>query len=267
MVEPWENFDLADIAGEEWRDVAAYDGLYQVSNLGRIKSLERWVDRSTGGYWAKPRIRKPGKVNHPGSGQVSYYVPLTDLNSVTSNHTVARLVVDAFGPNLGPGEDIHHVNGKSHDNRRRNLTCENRGVKKRIEYELGLRERVRESSRNSPQVAALVARQLGTNGMPSYVAQGKKAKTFRKRNAMAVTVVIPSKEYKAVFTSIRSASQSLGIKEHTLRNALYKPHKYKRMSVTIGAVSNAPTPQPLPTRDRDSSGREAGPTKEDGTHE
>jgi hypothetical protein len=234
-MKPWENFDLADMPGEVWRDIASYDGLYQVSDLGRVKSLERWVERRPSGYWAKPRIRKPGKVVHEGSGQISFYVPLTDLNGVTSNHTVARLVVHAFGPSIGHGEGIHHVNGKSHDNRRCNLTCEDMGIKKRIEYELGLRENARESARTSQQVIRLANRQRGTIGMPDYVTKAPKAKTFRQGKAMVVTVVIPSKDFAGVFTSIRSASESLGIKEYSLRNALYKPHKYKRFSVTLGA--------------------------------
>lgn len=231
---PWENFSIEDMPGEVWRDVVGYDGLYQVSDLGRVKSLERWVERRTGSYWAKPRIRKAGKVIHDGSGQITFYVPLTDLNSVTSNHTVARLVIAAFGPDLGPGQSIHHINGKSHDNRRCNLTCEDHGLKKRIEYDLGLRENAREAARNLPQVLALVKYQKG-NGVPAHAANRKKAKTFRQRNAMVITVVIPSQDFACVYTSIRSASESLGIKEYSLRNALYKPHKYKRFSVTLGA--------------------------------
>ena len=33
--------DLKDLLNEEWRDIKGYEGLYQVSNYGRVKSLER----------------------------------------------------------------------------------------------------------------------------------------------------------------------------------------------------------------------------------
>ena len=33
---------------ETWRDVAGYEGLYQVSNMGRVKSLERIITRKNG---------------------------------------------------------------------------------------------------------------------------------------------------------------------------------------------------------------------------
>lgn len=231
---PWLNFDLADIPGERWKSVANYDGLYEVSDLGRIKSLERWVDRSPSGYWAKPRIRRPGKVKHPGA-QYSFYIPLSDHFGQLKNHTVARLVYEAFGGRVRDGHSIHHINGVSHDNRWCNLTTEELTVKRKIEFDLGLRERQRESARSLPQVKALVDKMTGTKGMPEHVLCAAKPNSFRKRNAMAVTVVIPSRSVNAVYSSIRSASEATGIKEHSLRNALYKPHKYKRFSVTLGA--------------------------------
>lgn len=233
-VEPWTNFELEDIPGERWLPVVAFDGLYEVSDLGRVKSLERWVERPQGGYWAKPRIRRPGKVKHPG-GQFSFYVPLTDSYGHTKNYTLARLVVESFGGGVDEGYSIHHINGKSHDNRWCNLSTEDLSVKRKIEFDLGLRENVRIASRNLPQSIALADKMRGTKGMPSHVTEAVRPKTFRQRNAMVVTVVIPAQQILSVFTSIRSASEATGVKEHTLRNALNKPHKYKRLSVLLGA--------------------------------
>lgn len=45
---------------EIWKDIAGYEGLYQVSNLGRIKSLERYVKHNYGGLKkVSERILKP----------------------------------------------------------------------------------------------------------------------------------------------------------------------------------------------------------------
>lgn len=41
MKEYYKDLNIADIKGEEWRDIPGYDGIYQVSNYGRIKSVER----------------------------------------------------------------------------------------------------------------------------------------------------------------------------------------------------------------------------------
>ncbi len=48
---------------EQWRDVVGYKGLYQVSDLGRIKSLDRVVPHARFGTMKlKGRIRRPGLV-------------------------------------------------------------------------------------------------------------------------------------------------------------------------------------------------------------
>ena len=38
------NYQIEDLEGEEWRDVVGYDGIYLVSNLGRIKSYQREIN-------------------------------------------------------------------------------------------------------------------------------------------------------------------------------------------------------------------------------
>jgi len=54
---PYQNLSLEDMKGEVWEDVPGLDGVYLISNFGRIKSLRRWVEREfTGGYWTHDRI-------------------------------------------------------------------------------------------------------------------------------------------------------------------------------------------------------------------
>lgn len=40
-METYQNLSLEDLPNEEWKDIVGYEGLYQVSNLGRVKSLQR----------------------------------------------------------------------------------------------------------------------------------------------------------------------------------------------------------------------------------
>jgi hypothetical protein len=49
------NLSLEDIDGEEWVDILGYDGIYQVSNFGRVKSLSRY---NTQGALMRERIMK-----------------------------------------------------------------------------------------------------------------------------------------------------------------------------------------------------------------
>jgi NUMOD1 domain/NUMOD4 motif len=52
-----QNFSLENLPGEKWEDLPRLDGVCQISNYGRVKSLRRWVERSNvGGFWKKERI-------------------------------------------------------------------------------------------------------------------------------------------------------------------------------------------------------------------
>lgn len=49
-IEYWKNLDLQDLPNEIWKDIPKYEGAYAVSSLGRVKSLERYVNRRGGGF-------------------------------------------------------------------------------------------------------------------------------------------------------------------------------------------------------------------------
>lgn len=93
---------------EIWKDIKGYEGLYQVSNLGRVKSLKRK-------YHPKDRILKPYK--HPdGRMQVPIY-----RNGEMSMKKVHRVVAEAFHPNPKNLPQVNHKNCIKGDNRASNL--------------------------------------------------------------------------------------------------------------------------------------------------
>ena len=47
-MKPYENLSLEDMEGEVWKDIVGYEGLYQVSNLGRVKSLDKVISTRNG---------------------------------------------------------------------------------------------------------------------------------------------------------------------------------------------------------------------------
>ena len=93
---------------ETWKDIPGYEGLYQASNLGRIRSFKR----------NNIRILKPGK-NRDGSG---YYIVKLYLNSVRKNVSVHRLLWTAFNGLIPEGLQINHLNENKADNRLENLS-------------------------------------------------------------------------------------------------------------------------------------------------
>ena len=102
---------------EEWRNIAGYEGLYQVSNLGRVKSLERTVAGRNG---SKRIIR--GRILKPGSTQDGYLlVSLCNGSGKKKMLRVNRLVCEAFHENHKNKPQVNHINEDKSDNRACNL--------------------------------------------------------------------------------------------------------------------------------------------------
>ena len=103
---------------EIWKDIEGYEGLYQVSNMGRVKSLERtvWCGLNGGCYRAIPeRIIKPSKDNY------GYLVVNLWEDGKMKTYKVHRLVATAFIPNPNNLPVINHKNEIKNDNKVDNL--------------------------------------------------------------------------------------------------------------------------------------------------
>ena len=97
---------------EEWRDVVGYEGLYQVSSMGRVKSLER---KNCLGRTVKERILK-SRTNRYGYMEVNLCA-----GGKRKMLKVHRLVCQAFHDNPDNKSDVNHINEDKTDNRIENL--------------------------------------------------------------------------------------------------------------------------------------------------
>ena len=98
---------IEDLEGEIWKDIPDYEGHYQVSNLGRVKSLKRKI----------PKILVP---NYDGRGY--YYVKLM-MGGKNKDPKIHQLVAICFLYHKPDGHKlvIDHINNDSSDNRTENL--------------------------------------------------------------------------------------------------------------------------------------------------
>lgn len=103
---------------EIWKDIEGYEGLYQVSSLGRVKSLDRYVNCPINGINAK-RLA-PGKILFLGCRNRYPFITLYKTN-ISKTFSVHWLVAKAFIPNPENRKEINHLNGSRLDNNVSNL--------------------------------------------------------------------------------------------------------------------------------------------------
>lgn len=97
---------------EEWRDIIGYEGKYQVSNLGRIKSLSRIDSR---GHKRKEKIL----IGNPNTDK--YLEVYLYKNGEREPFLVHRLVAQAFIPNHKNLPDVNHKDENPTNNHVDNL--------------------------------------------------------------------------------------------------------------------------------------------------
>lgn len=116
--DPWdaennERFGTGMI--EEWRDIPNFEGSYLISNLGNVKSVERFKRNNAGTQFVNERllVLTPDK-----DGYLRVCLSKDGLHYLKSVH---RLVAEAFIPNPDNLPVINHKNEDKQDNRVENL--------------------------------------------------------------------------------------------------------------------------------------------------
>jgi len=105
---------------EIWKSIIGYEGFYEVSNLGKIRSVDRIVHCSDGrSFTQKGKIIKT-HLSGPKEYKNYIYVQLSK-NGERKNHSVHRLVATAFIPNPDNLSEINHKDEKGWNNVVENL--------------------------------------------------------------------------------------------------------------------------------------------------
>ena len=120
---------------EQWLPIIGYEGFYEVSNLGRVKSIARWKPQNNGGKcWVEDRILN-NSVNNRG------YVRLClHRDSKGKSYKLSRLVAQAFVPNPNNLPYVNHIDGVKTNDIYTNLEWCSQSDNVKHAYTCGLRQ-------------------------------------------------------------------------------------------------------------------------------
>lgn len=107
---------------EEWKDVPGYLGYYQISNLGRVKSLNRTIVYSPSKFYPNGRVRVlKEKILTPSVDKKGYEFVQLFINGNYRSKKIHRLVAEVFIPNPNNLEQVNHKDENKKNNKVSNL--------------------------------------------------------------------------------------------------------------------------------------------------
>ena len=125
---------------EEWKDIKGYEGVYQVSNFGRVRSLDRYCISNTNNQFAtytSKRLLK-GKILKAYDNGNGYLMISLLKNMKRKVYYVHRLVGEYF-LSQKEEEEINHIDGNKYNNDVRNLEWCSRSENLLHAYKTGLK--------------------------------------------------------------------------------------------------------------------------------
>ena len=114
---------------EEWKSIAEYNGLYEVSNIGNVRRIY---------YPTKKHKEKRYKIVTPYKTKEGYYRLSLSKNGIVTKHFVHRLVAIAFIENANNVPVVNHIDGNKTNNSVENLEWCTQAENNRHAYNTGL---------------------------------------------------------------------------------------------------------------------------------
>lgn len=128
---------------EVWRDIKGYEGLYQISNLGRVRGLDRYSNNYSNYLTGKTNKRKIyGRILTNKKGK--YLFVMLSKNGRYKTKSIHRLIAEAFIENPNNYNCVNHIDGNKYNNSINNLEWCTTSENNTHAYRNGLNKRNKE---------------------------------------------------------------------------------------------------------------------------
>ncbi len=186
---------------EIWKPVRGFDGFYEVSSLGRVRSIDRIVRQGN------KFNRLGGKILNPTPDRYGYLCCTLSCNGYRKQAKVHRMVAEAFIPNPYSKPEIDHINTIHTDNRVDNL-----------------RWATHKENNTNPITAN--HRQKSIN---SKSVQSQRMKSLKKKSSIKAPKEVYqyslSGTYLRTFESISEAARKIGVTHVSIIYAMNNPKR------------------------------------------
>ena len=176
---------------EIWKDIVGYEGLYQVSNFGRIKRLKKitkWFSRN---HWCS-RIDEE-KILYQEKNTTGYNTVKLHKNGKAIKKNVHRIVAETFLQNKENKKTVNHKDGNKTNNNISNLEWAT----------------------------------YGENNQHAFTILGKKGAFLGKATSNSRKVM--RLDTKEIFRSVRAAAFSIGVNQSSLSESLSRGARCKNI--------------------------------------
>lgn len=105
---------------EIWQPICGFEGIYEISNLGKVRSLDRIVTY-TNRWGTETRRTYKSVILKPSEDKDGYLFVTLKINGEETHKVIHRLLAETFIPNPENKPTVNHINHNRQDNRLENL--------------------------------------------------------------------------------------------------------------------------------------------------